>query len=198
MMQVLLLASKNRKKVEELARMLQGLPFRVESLADRPDVPPATEDGATFRENALRKALHAPAAEGELVLADDSGLVVPALGGEPGVRSARFAGEGATDAENNRLLLERLRGVDDRRAAFVCAVVIVRDGKVLWEGEGRCEGTIAEREAEGVHGFGYDPLFIPAGETRTFAEMSPAEKDRISHRGVALRAAVDFLRTLTP
>lgn len=194
MEQRLLVASKNRKKVDELVRLLDGLPFHVESLADRPDIPPVEEDGTTFLENARRKALQTAARPGEWVLADDSGLVVEALGGEPGVRSARFAGEGATDAENNALLLERLEGMEDRRAAFVCAIVIVRDGAVAWEGEGRCEGTIARQLAEGVHGFGYDPLFVPDGEQRTFAELTPSEKDRISHRGVALRAAIAFLQ----
>lgn len=201
MQRKIVLASRNPGKVSELARLLADLPYQVLSLADLPNVPVIEETGSTFMENARLKALGIQAAVDDdvIVMADDSGLVVDAIGGEPGVRSARYAGEGASDAENNALLLKRLRGIprERRTAAFVCAIVMAAQGRVIWEGEGRCEGYIAEEPSRGGHGFGYDPLFIPRGYDRTFADMSPEEKDRISHRGRALRAAVQFLNDLT-
>ena len=129
----------------------------------------------------------------------DLAVAVEALGGERRVRSDRYAGEAAGAAQNNALLLERLRGVphERRTAAFVCTIVLAAQGRIIWEGEGRCEGYIAEEPSQGGHGFGYDPLFVPLGYDRTFADMSPEEKDRISHRGRALRAAVEFLNDLT-
>ncbi len=200
-MRKIVLATRNQGKVNELARLLAGLPLQVTSLADLPDAPAIEETGSTFVENARLKALGIQTAVDDhtIVMADDSGLVVDALGGEPGVRSARYAGEDASDAQNNALLLERLRGVphERRTAAFVCTIVLAAQGRIIWEGEGRCEGYIAEEPSQGGHGFGYDPLFVPLGYDRTFADMSPEEKDRISHRGRALRAAVEFLNDLT-
>lgn len=191
--------------MKELERLLVGLPFTVVSLTDFPEVPFIEETGSTFQENARLKALgiHLPndsnGKEALLVMADDSGLVVDALGGEPGVHSARFAGEDASDADNNALLLKQLEGVpaEQRGAAFVCSIVLAAHGRLIWEGEGRCEGRIASGLSAGGRGFGYDPLFVPDGHELTFADMTAEAKDRVSHRGRALRAAVDFLKGLT-
>jgi XTP/dITP diphosphohydrolase len=179
------LATRNAGKARELGRLLPEL--RVEPL----DVE-VVEDGSTFAENALLKARAAHAAAGDAIgLGDDSGLAVEALGGEPGIRSARWTGP--DDAARNRALLERLRGADDRRAAFVCALAaVLPDGRELVV-EGRLEGSIAAAPA-GAAGFGYDPLFVPAGEQRTLAELGQARKNEISHRA---RAAAELREALS-
>lgn len=182
----LLLATRNRGKVEELARILAGLDVRLRSAADVP-YPEVAETGATFVENALLKARAAMEATGLPAVADDSGLVVDALGGEPGVRSARFAGPEADDAANTALLLARLRGHTDRRARFVCAAVLVLPDGRFETVEATLEGEIVDAP-RGSGGFGYDPVFQPLGMTVTTAELSAAEKDAISHRGKAFRA----------
>jgi|SRR5690349_12720170 XTP/dITP diphosphohydrolase len=184
----MVLASKNRHKAEELTRLLPG--FAVEPYPG--ELPPET--GETFRENALIKARHVHGAlgGGVWVLADDSGIAAAALGGAPGVRSARFAGEAATDAANLQKLLDALAGADDRRVAYVAELVaIAPDGREL-HARGELAGTLA-RAPRGSGGFGYDPAFVPEGETRTVAEMAPAEKDAISHRGRAAGALRDVL-----
>ncbi len=147
------------------------------------------EDADTFAGNALKKARSLCTASGLWTLADDSGLEVEALNGAPGVFSARYAGEGASDAENNRKLLRELADVADRRARFRCVLALAAPDGRHWFAEGRCEGTIA-LEPHGRTGFGYDPLFHPLGESRSFAEMSPEAKNRISHRGRAIAVAV--------
>lgn len=182
----LLLATRNRGKVEELARILAGLDVRLRSAADVP-YPEVAETGTTFVENALLKARAAMEATGLPAVADDSGLVVDALGGEPGVRSARFAGPEADDAANTALLLARLRGHTDRRARFVCAAVLVLPDGRFETVEATLEGEIVDAP-RGSGGFGYDPVFQPLGMTVTTAELSAAEKDAISHRGKAFRA----------
>jgi XTP/dITP diphosphohydrolase len=145
------------------------------------------EDGATFEENAIKKALHyAPHAPGPL-FADDSGLEVDALGGAPGVYSARFSGPGATDESNNRLLLEKLRGVSNRAARFVCAIALVEGGRVAGVYRGAVEGFVID-EARGTDGFGYDPLFFCPEFGCTFGEATAEQKFSLSHRGRALRA----------
>ena len=185
----MVLASKNRHKAEELTRLLPG--FAVEPYPG--DLPPETGD--TFRDNALLKARHVHRAMGGAVwvLADDSGIAAAALDGAPGVRSARFAGERATDAENLDKLLAALAGGGDRRVAYVAELVaIAPDGREL-HAHGELRGTLAAAP-RGSGGFGYDPAFVPEGEARTVAEMTPAEKDAISHRGraaAALRALLD-------
>ena len=190
----LLLATRNPKKLAELRRGLRGVRARCETLDAYPQVPPVREDGATFDANALKKALgpsrRLPDA---LVVAEDSGLVVTALGGAPGVRSARFSRGG--DAANNRKLLRLLRGVPAARrgAAFVCVVAVAWRGRRLGLARGECRGTIAEAP-RGATGFGYDPVFIPRGFRRTFAELGPRVKDRLSHRGFALRRARPLIR----
>ena len=183
----IVLATRNPGKIEEIREALSGLDIAFRTLSDFPDLPEIREDGTTFRENAEKKALTVARATGLPALADDSGLEVDALGGAPGVRSARFAGEGADDRSNNRKLLDLLRGVppERRTARFRCVLALAfPDGRV-YTVEGTCEGRIVEDPA-GEGGFGYDPLFLIPEEGRTFAQMTREEKNRISHRGRAL------------
>jgi XTP/dITP diphosphohydrolase len=185
----LILASRNAHKVRELGPLLA--PHELEPLPDDLELPP--EDGETFAANALGKARAAAAATGRPAIADDSGIAAQALGGAPGVRSARFAGDGATDAENlARLLAEAPAGSG---LAYVCALAYVDPASgVEHLVEGRCAGTLAA-EPRGDGGFGYDPAFVPDDDAtgRTMAELDPAEKDAISHRGRAARALADWL-----
>lgn len=193
-MRTLLLATRNEGKVRELGALLAGEPVHLETLASHPDVPDVEEHGDTFEENARLKAVAVAEHTGRWALGEDSGLVVDALGGDPGVRSARYAGEHGDDAANVARLLRELEGVRDRRARFLCALVLARpDGKVVAAVEGVCEGTIAAAP-RGTAGFGYDPVFVPLGETRTAAELTPAEKDALSHRGHAARSLLPLLR----
>jgi XTP/dITP diphosphohydrolase len=196
----LLLASRNAGKLAELDRIvaaadLTGL--QVVGLRDVPEFPEAPETGATFEENALAKARDAVAATGLPAVADDSGLAIDALNGMPGVLSARWAGGHGDDAANLRLVLAQLGDVPDERrgGAFVCAAALVRPDGTEHVVRGEWRGTII-REPRGTNGFGYDPIFVPEGETRTSAELSPAEKDADSHRGRALRALLPHLRAL--
>ena len=176
-------ASANPHKVEELARLL---PSWVELVPRPSDIGDIDEDAPTLEGNAIIKAVEIANHASEWAIADDTGLEVDALNGAPGVRSARFAGEQATDAENRALLIAKLDGVTNRSARFRTVVALVSSkGDIHFVG-GECAGTIAESE-RGDSGFGYDSLFIPAdGDGRTFAEMSGAEKDAVSHRGRAL------------
>ena len=182
----IVMASRNQHKVRELARVLA--PHTLEPLPDAVGLPP--EDGESFTANALMKARAAAAAIGAPALADDSGIVVPALGGAPGVRSARYAGAAATDEQNLGKLLNDMAGERDRRAAYVCVLALVEPDGAERLFEGRCEGRLAS-SPRGSGGFGYDPAFLPddlEGPARTMAEIEPAEKDAISHRGRAARA----------
>ncbi|HZQ30902.1 MAG TPA: RdgB/HAM1 family non-canonical purine NTP pyrophosphatase [Mycobacterium sp.] len=194
----LLVASRNRKKLAEMRRVLDaaGLAFELLSLDDVPPFDEAPETGATFEENALAKARDAFDASGLPAVADDSGLEVEALNRMPGVLSARWAGVHGDDAANNALLLAQLRDVPDARrdAAFVSASALVFSGGEVVV-RGRWPGRIA-REPVGDSGFGYDPLFIPDGLDCTAAQLSAAEKDSMSHRGRALRQLVPALLTL--
>jgi XTP/dITP diphosphohydrolase len=199
----LVIATHNQGKLVELRALLEDLPVEPVPLASAlPGRPQATEDGLTFLDNARIKARAAAAATRMVTLAEDAGLEVDALGGRPGVRSARFAGEGATDAENNAALLEALEEVEDdqRSARFRCVMVVV-DPSAEAEArelvaEGRCEGRIA-RQPRGGGGFGYDPLFVVAGhDGQTMAELPDDEKNRTSHRAravAALRPALEAL-----
>ena len=192
----LLIATRNRHKTGELAALL-GADFLVEDLTTHPDMPEIEETGATFLENATLKALAASQYFGDalLVLADDSGLEVDALGGAPGVRSARFAGPGATDPDNTTLLLARLGNTPERAARFRCAIAIAKDGALAARFEGACEGRILDAP-RGCEGFGYDPVFVPQGDTQTFAELPAEAKNRISHRARATAQALAWLRAL--
>ena len=199
-MKQLLLGTRNPGKVKEITTILAGSGWEFSSLREFPEVGPAAEDGVTYAENAIAKACFYAAATGLLALADDSGLEVAALGGAPGVYSARYAGEGASDADRRVLLLSELAKVDskDRRARFVAAVAIAQpNGSVLTVSHGICEGTIIF-EPRGTGGFGYDPLFVPDGFTQTFAELSDEIKNRISHRARALKQTGDSLDHLEP
>lgn len=186
----LVLATRNKGKVEEIRDLLKDFPITVQDLSDFGPIPEVEEDGATFEENAYKKASFTSRVLGLPALADDSGLEVDALDGAPGVRSARFGGEGADDAGRCRLLLEKLKGEDRREAAFVCVLSLaVPTGPALTY-EGRCEGTIAS-DPSGSNGFGYDPVFFYPPLGKTFAELSREEKSRVSHRGAALRELRD-------
>jgi XTP/dITP diphosphohydrolase len=164
----------------------------IELLHGYREMPPCIEDGATFEENAVKKALHyGPRAPG-MLFADDSGLEVDALRGAPGVLSARFSGPGATDEANNRLLLEKLRGVADRSARFVCVIALSEGARLRGVFRGAVEGVILD-EPRGSGGFGYDPLFYCPALGRTFGEAGEEEKFAVSHRGQALRALLNAL-----
>jgi XTP/dITP diphosphohydrolase len=194
----ILLASNNPKKRLEIERVLAPLGVAVVSPADLClDLHPE-ETGATFADNARLKAQAFTAASGLPALADDSGLEVAALGGAPGVRSARFAGEDAGDKENRTKLLSELEGVppERRQARFSCALVLIDGEKELASVQGTCDGIILDEE-RGTGGFGYDPLFFHPESGKTFAELDPADKDRVSHRGKALRALVEVLEATT-
>jgi XTP/dITP diphosphohydrolase len=183
----LLVATRNRHKLRELREALPGV--ELEPLPAGVELPP--EEGHSFAGNALGKARAAQAATGRAAIADDSGIGAAALGGRPGVHSARYAGEGATDEQNLAKLLSELAGAEDRRVAYVCVIALVDENGSERVFEGRCEGTVS-REPRGGGGFGYDPAFVPddtgPDDTRTMAELAPAEKNAISHRGRAARA----------
>lgn len=185
----LLVGTKNAHKLAEIRRLITGLGVEVVDLSQFPEVPDAVEDGATFEENARAKALHFADATGLLTVSDDSGLEVDALGGAPGVYSARFAGEDADDDANNRRLLEKLAGVPEgkRTARFRCVIALASPGEVVLTTAGAVEGRITEKP-RGDYGFGYDPLFAPQGYEETFAELGRDVKDTISHRARALAA----------
>ena len=194
----LLVASRNPSKLEELRRILDGAGLDVVGLADVPPFAEAPETGATFEENALAKARDAVAATGLPTVADDSGIAVDALNGMPGVLSARWAGSAKSDAANLALVLEQVADVPDERltAAFVCAAALVQPSGESVVVRGEWPGTLV-RKPRGTNGFGYDPIFVPAGETRTSAELTTSEKDAVSHRGRALAQLLPHLRTLS-
>lgn len=188
------LATHNAGKVAELRRILAGLPVELLSATDVA-LGDVEESGVTFDDNALLKARAGVVTSGLPCVADDSGLVVDALGGEPGIRSARYAGAHGDDEANLELVLERTAGLAEATARFVCVAALVAPDGREWTAQGVLEGTLLS-ERRGSGGFGYDPIFMPLGETRTTAELSPEEKDAISHRGQAfraLRAAVEEL-----
>ena len=183
----LLLATRNAHKTREFADILGG-DFVVRDLTEEPDAPVIEETGTTFEENAILKAAGISKLITGLVVADDSGLEVDALGGAPGVYSARYSGEGATDAQNIARLLAELHRSGAQppiTARFRCVLAIARDGEVLDTFEGAVEGTIVE-PPRGEGGFGYDPVFQPAGFTETFGELAPEAKNRMSHRARAI------------
>ncbi|MFZ9932109.1 MAG: RdgB/HAM1 family non-canonical purine NTP pyrophosphatase [Chthoniobacterales bacterium] len=193
--QRLLLATRNANKTREVREIL-GSGWEVEDLTARPDLPEVEETGATFEENARLKAVAGSAHYDGWVLADDSGLEVDALGGAPGVRSARFAGDRADMAANRALVAEKMRGQGERTARFRCALALAKCGNIVRTFSGTIEGSIIDLE-RGQGGFGYDPLFVPEGWTLTFAEMSADQKHALSHRGRAMRAAAEYLRTVS-
>lgn len=192
----LLVATFNPGKLREFHDYLAGLPFDVIGLNRLPDVSPSPEDGHTFEQNAQQKAKHYSRYFPGLTLADDSGLVVDALGGEPGIFSARYVSPSATDAQRCRKILAQLQNVAEpvRTARFVCSLALARQGEVIQTFEGTVEGAIA-REPRGDNGFGYDPIFLFPKLNRTLAELSAADKLAVSHRGQALRKMTEYLRS---
>ncbi|NQT46924.1 MAG: non-canonical purine NTP pyrophosphatase [Candidatus Omnitrophica bacterium] len=192
---ILVIASRNDKKAYEIRVLLKKLRVQVVTLRDFPSAPHVREDGKTFRDNAIKKALTISRYTRLLAVADDSGLEVDILGGAPGVRSARFTGSGATDTRNNRKVL-RLLGdlpMNRRGGAFKCAVAIARSGKLLGVVEGSCRGKIGFKMI-GRIGFGYDEIFIPVGYRQTFGQLGYRIKHRLSHRSKALKKAVPILK----
>jgi XTP/dITP diphosphohydrolase len=184
----LIVATRNKHKLEEIQAILTGLDVELHSALDFPEIPDVVEDGDTFEANAIKKAVTLARATGCWALADDSGLEVAALGAAPGVFSARYAGEPVSYPANNAKLLRELAGKTDRRARFRCVMALSDPAGHAETVEGRCDGQII-KELRGAAGFGYDPLFVPDGFAQTFAEMPADQKNAISHRGRALQAA---------
>jgi XTP/dITP diphosphohydrolase len=188
----MVLATRNAHKLRELSQLMA--PHELEPLPEDVELPPET--GTTFASNALAKARAAAGATERTALADDSGIAAAALGGAPGVFSARYAGEGASDEENLAKLLREVPPEGDTRVAYVCALACVEPGGEEHLVEGRCEGELTH-EPRGSGGFGYDPAFVPVelDDGRTMAQLSPEEKDAVSHRGRAARAMLERLRS---
>ena len=181
----IVLATRNEGKISEFKRLITGFDAEIKTLKDFGAIPPIEEDGETFEDNAYKKAWLTAKYVGLPAIADDSGLMVNALGGAPGVYSARYAGEDATDEENNLKLLKAMEGHEDREARFMCiiAIAVPRGPALIYEGI--CEGIITS-ELIGDHGFGYDPLFYYPPMKKSFAQLSSDEKNRVSHRGKAM------------
>ncbi|RQD77111.1 MAG: XTP/dITP diphosphatase [Candidatus Syntrophonatronum acetioxidans] len=196
-MVTLVIATHNKGKVKEFREMLEDCPVEVKSLLDYPQCPEVVEDGNSFEENAIKKAETIKEYTGEMVLADDSGLEVDYLEGKPGIYSARFAGEGAGDEENNNKLLNLLQGVppEDRGAQFTCVIAISSPERETVTVKGICRGIITDAP-RGEMGFGYDPLFLVPAYGKTFSELEPEIKNRISHRGKAMEKAARILREI--
>src|SRR5271170_6630657 len=190
----ILLATSNSGKLREYRELAAGTTLDIDLLPKFGDFPAFEESAPTFAENSAGKALHYSQCTSEIVLADDSGLVVPALGGAPGVHSARYAGPNATSADRVRKLLREMEGKtgDERRARFVCVIAVARRGRALAVVSDYAPGTIAT-EPRGTNGFGYDPVFCFPGAGRTCAEASSEEKNLQSHRGKAFRKLIAFL-----
>ena len=182
-------ATGNKHKIAEIQAILAPLGLRVLSANDVGGMPDVVENGETFRDNAVKKALAGARALGRTVLADDSGLEVVALHGAPGVYSARYAGEGGNDGRNLSKLLREMTDITDRRARFVAVIAVATPEGLVGTAEGEVRGIIATAP-RGQGGFGYDPVFVPEGEVETFAELPAAVKNAMSHRGNALKAAV--------
>ncbi len=195
--QLLVLASRNAGKTGELRGLLKNFPVELKNLDDFGSIPPVEEDGTTFDKNAYKKAAFTAKVLGLPTLADDSGLEVDALGGLPGVHSARYAGPNASDTDNSAKLSSEMKGKTNRAATFVCVISIAVPLGMALTYEGRCEGLIAEAPA-GENGFGYDPLFYYPPLKRTFAQLSVEEKNQVSHRGKAMaQLKEEFNQVLT-
>ncbi|MCA9063475.1 MAG: RdgB/HAM1 family non-canonical purine NTP pyrophosphatase [Planctomycetaceae bacterium] len=194
----IVLASRNRKKAQEVAEILGPLGFDVRPVTEFPDVPDVVEDGQTFAENAAKKASEVARALNQWVIGEDSGLQVDVLKGAPGIYSARYSGENATDEANNQKLIAELNDVpeDKRGAGYVCSVALSDPaGQIRLAVEGTCRGRIL-REAKGIGGFGYDPYFLIPEYHQTFGELPAAVKHRLSHRARAMAAFAPELRKL--
>jgi len=191
----IVLATRNKKKIEEIKRIMAGITISIFTLNAFPGCPEVEEDGISFEDNAMKKALSVSKYTGKIAVADDSGLEVYALKGAPGVLSARYAGEGSDDRRNVEKLLREMRpySTEKRGARFVCCIALALPDGTISTFYGYVEGEIGT-ELKGTNGFGYDPVFYPDGYSRTFAEMSDKEKDAISHRGRALKEVRRYLR----
>lgn len=197
MVHTIVLATRNAGKVREFQQLLKDFPVEIKNLDDFGPIPEVEEDGKTFDDNAYKKAAFTAKVLGLPAIADDSGLVVEALDGAPGVMSARYAGNNATDRENIAKLLKEMQGQTNRKAAFECVISIAVPAGPALTYEGRCEGEIT-LEPHGDSGFGYDPVFYYPAYGKTFAEISSEEKNRVSHRGKALAEVVaEFDQVLT-
>lgn len=187
-MHELIVATKNSRKLKEIRELFADLNLKITSLADYPDFPSIVEDGDSFHSNAVKKAVTISSRTAKLVMGEDSGLEVKALDNRPGIYSARFAGEGATDEANNSKLLKMLEGVPTakRQARYQCFVALAYQGKIIDVVNGRCSGIITE-ELKGSNGFGYDPLFLIPRYKKTFGELPLEIKSQISHRARALK-----------
>jgi len=194
-MQELIVATKNKGKLREIKELLKDLPLKVTSLADYPHAPYITEDGTTYAQNALKKAVTIALYTKKLTLGEDSGLEVKALGNAPGVQSARFAGEDTTDQKNNQKLVQSLRGVpfNKRQARYRCFAALVDKKQIVDLLSGSCSGYITDR-ARGKNGFGYDPYFLIKRYNKTFGELDPSIKTKISHRARALQKVKSVLK----
>ena len=190
----IVLATRNPGKVREMKALMADLPLKLATLADFPDAPTVQEDAPTLKGNAQKKAAAIYRHTGLPALADDTGLEVDALGGRPGVHSARYAGSDVSEAANRAHLLQEMAGIQNRTAQFRTVVAFVKEDGSMRLFEGICRGQIT-REGRGTGGFGYDSLFQPEAAEHTFAELSPEEKSRISHRGQALRHVAEYLRS---
>ncbi|MEW6067106.1 MAG: XTP/dITP diphosphatase [Nitrospirota bacterium] len=195
----IVLATRNKRKVEEIKRITEGMGILIFTLDDFPECPDVEEDGNTFKENAVKKAITVSKYTGKPSLADDSGLEVYALNNAPGVLSARYAGKGANDNENVNKLLNEMQLINEgkRGARFVCCIALSFPAGNVITFYGYAEGRIGT-EPKGYKGFGYDPIFYPNGYDKTFAEMDDKEKDAISHRGKALRGVEKYLKNRVP
>jgi len=193
----IILGTRNHGKIAEFRSLFRGMSIRVLSFYDVPEIPEVQEDGKTFQENAEKKARAIARKTGRIAVSDDSGLEVKFLNGEPGVYSARFTGENATDRDNTRRVLKLLEDVpwEERDARFVCVICASDPKGRCVSATGICEGKIGF-EMRGTHGFGYDPIFVPNGQTLTMAEMEPDQKNRISHRAMAMNSFRDTLEDL--
>ncbi|MFH0871499.1 MAG: XTP/dITP diphosphatase [bacterium] len=195
---IIFIATRNRGKLREISDLLQGEGYLLHSLIDYPHIPSVDEAGETLEENARKKALEVAKATGHITLADDSSLEIEALGGGPGVHSARFLGEKTSDRDRNSRILELMRGYrgGERKARFRCVIAIARTDGTCCLVHGECQGNIAEHP-RGTGGFGYDPIFYLPSYEKTMAEIEPELKNRVSHRGRAIEKAKEILREIT-
>jgi XTP/dITP diphosphohydrolase len=191
----IVVATKNKKKLQEIRDLLKGMDVQVRSTADLDSPPRIIEDGSSFKENAVKKALTISRFTGELTLGEDSGLCVDALGGAPGIYSSRFSGKNKSDRQNNKKVLALLKGMplSKRKARYVCAVALADVSGLIGVVEGRCCGVIA-LEPKGARGFGYDPIFLIPAYKKTFAELGEGVKHRMSHRFHALKQAKEIIK----
>ncbi len=191
----IVVATKNKKKLQEIRDLLKGMDVQVRSTADLDFPPRIIEDGASFKENAVKKALTISRFTGELTLGEDSGLCVDALGGAPGIYSSRFSGKNKSDRQNNKKVLALMKGMplSKRKARYVCAVALADASGLIGVVEGRCCGVIA-LEPKGARGFGYDPIFLIPAYKKTFAELGEGVKHRMSHRFHALKKAKEIIK----